>query len=246
MQWSRLDGVQLAYLDEADGANGAFYITAVVLPDHQSIAMGDALQLVVTRAAQTYGGVNPEAELHAVELIGGKRTWQRYRDLIPVRYTIFEAAIDEIVRFDARVYIRGASRKVFSERYSAGTDIHQTVLPWVLERVQADAVERSDIALAIADDHQYRERYRKAMRDFQQFGTFGWRHQRLDRLADTLHFAPSSASRLLQAADLVSYAHIQTLRQHKHEVARAFWLRVWGKLQQGVLKEASTWSGPLN
>lgn len=42
---------------------------------------------------------------------------------------------------------------------------------------------------------------------YQRKGTTGYRSRKLTRIVDTLYFAPSTASRLLQAADLVAYPH---------------------------------------
>ena len=42
---------------------------------------------------------------------------------------------------------------------------------------------------------------------FQDVGTWGYRHRRIQRVVDTLHFAPSSESRLLQAVDLIAFLY---------------------------------------
>jgi hypothetical protein len=232
--------VQLAYLDESE-APTAYYITALVVSDKDSIALATALDEVVEWAQANFGGVHSRAELHAHDLVGGQKDWEQYRNNIPARIAVYERAIDAITSFDVRAYIRGADRDSHNRRYGVGTDIHGTVLPWVLERVQGDAKRRDDLVLAIADELQQHDRYRRAMREYQQTGTWGWKPEVLDRIADTLHFAPSHSSRLLQAADLVSYAHTQMCRDHKDQRTQNVWARVWGKLGAGVIKEASCW-----
>jgi len=236
--------VQLAYLDESKTAR-AYYITALVVADTDCVGLGRALDEVVEWASDTYGRVSERAELHAVDLAGGRGDWARWRApiYIPARVAVYERAVAAIAGFDVRAYIRGADIDTHHQRYAVGTDIHGTVLPWVLERVQNDAAYRDDLVLAIADEHQLRERYRGAMREFQRSGTSGWKPEVLDRIADTLHFAPSHSSRLLQAADLVSYAHTQTKRRHVDSRAEAAYARIWGVLAP-VIKEASCWYGP--
>ncbi len=236
--------MQLAYLDESQ-APSAYYITAVVVTDADAIALASALDDVVEWAQDTYGGVRDAAELHAVDLVGGLGDWHKFRPNIPARVAVYERAIDAITAFDVRAYIRGADLAVHRGRYSAGTDIHATVLPWVLERVQADAHTRNDLALVIgiADEVKERDRYRRAVREYQRTGTWGWRSQVLDRIVDTIHFAPSHSSRLLQAADLVSYAHTQTCRSHNDPRAQAAWDRTWATLTQHIVRESTCWTG---
>lgn len=234
--------MQLAYLDESK-APTAYYVTALVVSDKDTVALSRGLDEVVEWAQDNHGGVRDNAELHAVDLAGGQRDWAKYRppEKIPARVAVYERAVDVIASFDVRAYIRGADDKVFAKRYSH-TDVHGVVLSWVLERVQNDAVGHDDLALVIADELQHRDRYRRHVRDYQRYGTAGWKPEVLDRIADTLHFAPSHSSRLLQAADLVSYAHLQTCRTQRDSRAKEAWRRIWAKLD-GVVQEATCWCG---
>lgn len=232
--------MQLAYLDESK-APTAYYITALVVADKDTIALAAALDDVIDWAQDTYGGVRDHAELHAVDLVGGEGDWLKYRpkQRIAARVAVYERAVSAIASFDVRAYIRGADDASFARRYSTD-DVHGTVLPWVLERVQKDVKARDDLALVIVDELQHRDRYRRHVRDYQRYGTYGWKPEVLNRIADTLHFAPSHSSRLLQAADLVSYAHTQTCRSHKDARAEAAWSRIWSTLSP-VVKEATCW-----
>ncbi len=51
------------------------------------------------------------------------------------------------------------------------------------------------------------DQYRRALWYSQRFATSGYRARKLTRIVDTLHFAPSQSSRLVQAADLIAYMH---------------------------------------
>jgi hypothetical protein len=63
------------------------------------------------------------------------------------------------------------------------------------------AAPRSECAQGrvIAVDRALKDVYRADIADYQTYGTWGWRAQKLDRIVDTLHFAPSKFSRLLQS-----------------------------------------------
>lgn len=58
----------------------------------------------------------------------------------------------------------------------------------------------------VADEVHTSDRHRMNFRFAKKWGTFGnYKSSKLDRVIDTIHFAPSHHSRLLQAADLVCY-----------------------------------------
>lgn len=235
--------MQVAYLDEAE-TSAAYYITALCMDSSTVHPLEVALQSVVEWAADTFGGVSDDAELHAVDLVGGQRDWQRYRPTarIPQRIAVYDKAIEAIAGLDVRIYIRGADKATHASRYLAGTDIHGTVLPWTLERVQGDAKSHDDLAMVIADERALANRYRRDMGNYRRYGTWGWRAQHLDRIVDTLHFAPSKFSRCLQAADLASYCHVMQHKKHRHPNATVAWQRAWNLLlSSGRIYEATCW-----
>lgn len=57
-----------------------------------------------------------------------------------------------------------------------------------------------------------------------------------------MRFAPSDASRLLQAADLVAYVHNQSTRTDLTGIRADTWRRrLWGVLYPDMVREASCW-----
>lgn len=180
------------------------------------------------------------AELHGYVLVAGREAWAKLRPNLAARIDIYQKTIEAIARFDVRIYIRGADLATHRIRYGADVNPHRTVLPWVLERVQQDAVRTKDVALVIADEVALPDRYRQDVLGYQQSGTWGWKPETLDRIADTIHFAPSKSSRLLQAADMVSYAHLQSVKRHPNALAQAANERIWSQLT-GKVREASCW-----
>jgi hypothetical protein len=62
--------------------------------------------------------------------------------------------------------------------------------------------------LIIADNRSDRERHREHFATYQTRGTPGvYMDTTLDRLLDTVHFAPSHQSRMLQAADMFAFIY---------------------------------------
>ncbi|WP_431915639.1 DUF3800 domain-containing protein [Micromonospora wenchangensis] len=74
-----------------------------------------------------------------------------------------------------------------------------------LERVDGYAASKAEYALVIADEVPDQAGHRADLDRYRVSGTGGYRSRRLTRIVDTLHFAPSHVSRLVQAADLVTY-----------------------------------------
>ncbi|MGF0301698.1 DUF3800 domain-containing protein [Rhodococcus rhodochrous] len=64
---------------------------------------------------------------------------------------------------------------------------------------------RNDRVLVTCDETDDPARHHANVRVFRNQNTGGYLPRRLTTFVDTLHFAPSCHSRLLQAADLVSY-----------------------------------------
>ncbi|MEU0961920.1 DUF3800 domain-containing protein [Micromonospora aurantiaca] len=79
------------------------------------------------------------------------------------------------------------------------------VLSHLLERVDGYAAMRDELALVIADEVDNPASHRSDLTRYRVDGTGGYRSRRLSRIVDTLHFAPSHASRLVQAVDLVTF-----------------------------------------
>ena len=233
--------VQLAYLDESRTAK-AFHITALCVSDVDAIPLGRDLDGVVEFAQDNFGKIRSNAELHGYAIASAKDDWTSFQTKMQARVDVYQRAVEVIASYDVRAYIRGVTLRGHRSRYGSLKDPHETVLPWVLERVQEDAVRKQDVVLAIADEVSTQDRFRANVREYQQYGTWGWRSTTLDRIADTIHFAPSKASRLLQAADLVSYAHAQSRRTHPNAQAEAAYRRIWDTLLPRV-KHNSTWSG---
>jgi len=106
----------------------------------------------------------------------------------------------------------GAKSCVVSiERHDHGdaTPPHEVALERLLGSLQEYARLMSEHVLVLADEVHSAERHRTNFRFFQESGPK--ENDRLDRILDTLYFGPSQHSRLLQAADLLSFIYLRRL-----------------------------------
>lgn len=199
----------LAYLDESYSRNH-FYIAALVVPEAVALPLATALDDLVTEVANERFpgiGLTPEAELHGYELFHGVADWQPLNRMHRARVGIYADACSIIASHEVDIALRGMRTDMQRARYADQDDPHGVVLTFVLENVQEIAERDEALALVVADEVPGQSGHRSRLRWYQQRGTWGYRARPIDRIVDTIHFAPSTESRLIQAADLLAFIH---------------------------------------
>ena len=232
----------LCYLDEADDKTN-YYITALTIKGEQVRHLSAALEGVMQFAESSYL-IPADTELHGYSLVQGANEWEVLKANIEGRKDILFRAMSAISHFDVRVDIRGVPLNHYRSRYGSNLiDLHRTALIWTLERVQNYISSIDSDVLVIADElKQGHEELRDSIKYFQHTKTYGYKGVVLDRIMDTIHFAPSKSSRLLQAADLISYAHHRSRRMYQSPELSKFHRELWQiLLDKKIVKEASVW-----
>ncbi|MEX2254595.1 MAG: DUF3800 domain-containing protein [Acidimicrobiia bacterium] len=196
----------LAYADESYDAD-RYWIAALVCPDDQAIPLTDALDAVVEKAEDSYKGIGSTAELHGHSLFHGQDDWVPLAAMPRARIGIYGGALTAIADHEVSIIIRGVNVRRLNERYVYPAHPHAVVLQHLLERIDMYAENRDTLALVIADEVGEAENYRQQLWRFQRAPTGGYRPRQLLRIIDTIHFAPSRASRLVQAADLIAFLY---------------------------------------
>lgn len=206
----------LAYVDESYTSD-RFYLGAVVVDGAAAERIEEGLDAIVRDYAGRFG-LSPSTELHGNPLFQGKDMWND----VPTRarINVYERAMEVVGASGARVVLRGMNVRRQRERYTDPHPPHEVVLGHLLERVNDCARRAGAHALVVADEVHTQERHRTNFRDFRTGGTPGYRSTTLPQLIDTIHFAPSHHSRLLQAADLVTFLH-RRRATHPERDARA-------------------------
>ncbi|MCS7484508.1 DUF3800 domain-containing protein [Umezawaea endophytica] len=200
----------LTYVDESYSKQ-SYFIAALLCPENEALSLTRALDSVVQQVTATFADLSLEAELHGYDLFQGKRDWTPLTRQVRARIDVYGDAFQAIADHDVRIIIRGVDTPKLCERYRGiAADPHSVVLTHLLERVDEYAERVGELALVIADEpgqqgHQLQ--YRADLLRYRKQGTWGYRGRVITRIVDTLHFAPSSASRLVQAVDLVVFMH---------------------------------------
>lgn len=191
----------LAYVDESS-TPAWYYMAALLVPDHAAIPLTEALDDVVDRAAAAYG-IPRDAELHAWNLFHGKTEWASM-PAPRARIAVYNNAFTAIADSGAKIVLRGVS---IASLQAGPESAHAFVLGHLLEQIDACALEHDELALVIADEVHGQAKHRADLAGYKRTGTAGPAQSQLQRIVDTLHFAPSHTSRLLQAADLIVFLH---------------------------------------
>lgn len=235
----------LAFVDESD--RGDFRCFAAVVAN--ALATKDLttrLNGVVRQASVDYG-IAPTSEIHGHPLFHGKDDWKNVG--ARARASVHEKVIDAILETDVTLLLRSVSeerllRRQEDNNYQVRFPAEQVCFQHILQRVNRLAELRETHALVIADERGDRERHRERFATYQTEGTPGvYMHTTLDSLLDTVHFAPSHRSRMLQAADILAftYRRYQTVTESDSR-AHQIMERMWAKLtSSGKLFEPGQW-----
>jgi len=235
----------LAFVDESD--KGDFRCFGAVVADPQATkSLTQELSRIVRQASVDYG-IPATAELHAHPLFHGKDDWKDVGQR--ARANIHEKVIDTIAAADVRILMRSVRESRLRDRqaknyYPVNFPPEQVCFQHILQRVDKLANRAGAYALVIADERGDRERHRERFATYQTSGTPGvYMHTTLDSLLDTVHFAPSHHSRMLQAADMLAFTYRRHMTVTETDPrAQRVMDRMWQTLvDSGKLYEPGEW-----
>ncbi|MGL4176805.1 MAG: DUF3800 domain-containing protein [Dermatophilaceae bacterium] len=235
----------LAYLDESY-TKERYFIAAVLVPDASARPLTQALDGIVTQTSEDHPDLSRDAELHGYDIVAGKADWECLAPRVRVRIGVFDKALQALAAHDVRLVIRSVDIVGLDRRHPNGHDHpHSIVMTHLVERIDEYAEKAGHNALLIADEVTDQDTYRRDLGHYQRLSTWGYRSRQITHIVDTLHFAPSTASRLVQAADLVAYLarRIATHTETDPRAERAN-ARLWSHVQPLIVHEGCWWPRP--
>lgn len=224
-----LTRVLLCYVDESF-TRDHYYIAALLCPERAALSLDASLDAVVATAAASFPDLRATAELHGYDIFQGKGDWAALAKMPRARIGVYDQALAAIAAHPVRIVVEG----IHPTSRMRVRDPHSVLMCWILERIDEYADARDELALVIADEpgqHDQQSEYRADLGWYRTSGTGGWKSRRITRVVDTLHFAPSESSRLVQASDLVAFLfhRLRTKSETDPRAVRAN-ARLWSHL----------------
>lgn len=219
-----------AYIDET--SNSRCYRTVGLVVRADAVRpFAEQLDAVVARAAASFGGIDPDIELHGHDLFGATQDWAALKTVVRARISIYRQALDVTAEHAEGIWIEGLDREGFRTRYADEHDEHITVLLHLLEKLNRYAGRHDEDLIVIADEHRTARSAQAALRRARRERIWGYRGKP-QRIADTIYFVSSAGSRLVQAADLVAFLY-QRLADgvDRNERAAAANKNLWSALE---------------
>lgn len=238
------DFVLLCFVDESN--QGDFHgFAALVADEHCTKRLTAKMNGIMSQAADDWG-LDRTTEFHAYPMFHGKEEWV----VVPVRARIglFHKVVDAIVDEPVDIILQSVDEKRLRARqakydYPVNFPPEEVCFRHILQRVDDVAQRDETHALIIADDRGDRERHRERFATYQTEGTPGvYRHTTLDTLLDTVHFAPSHRSRMLQAADVLAFINrrFHTVTETDPRAAENIH-KLWEKIMGQRLFDHGSW-----
>lgn len=236
----------LCFVDESN--EGDFHGFAALLADENATkAITASLNAIMWQAAVDWG-LERTTEFHAYPMFHGKEEWRA----VPTRARVglFHKVVEAIVAEEVDLVLRSVDESRLRDRqarnsYPVNFPPEQVCFQHILQRADRIAKSKGTHALIIADDRADRERHRERFATYQTQGTPGvYMHTTLENLLDTVHFAPSHRSRMVQAADMLAfiYRRFSTVTEADPRAAenmRKLWVKITGA--NGRCRDQGSW-----
>lgn len=226
----------LTYLDESYNQD-RYLIAALSVPESEAISLTEALDEVVENVAFDHGAIADRAELHGYDMASGKGDWVGLAGKIRVRLGAYNAAMQAIADHDVQIVVRSVDLTLLDRHRAIHDHPHSITLNMLIERVDECADALDQLTLLIADEVDDQDGYRRDLWKYQRHGTWGYRSRVIQRIVDTIHFAPSHSSRLVQGADLIAYMALKRTRFETDERAQRANEAIWRRIESRIHHE---------
>ena len=167
-----------------------------------------AFQGIRDRTAYEHG-TPADIELHAWEMMSGRKQWAPLRGKHREAVGIYRATLQALREIRVRYIFRGVDVAALHSRYGSAVDPHGYVLAHLLERIEDYAAKRKhlDPVVVIADEIATHAQHQKEFANYQELGTRGYRSSNLAGIHSPIRFESSKTTAGLQAADFGVYLH---------------------------------------
>lgn len=195
----------VAYLDESY-TEDMFFIGAAIAEEAVWVDVSAKLEAVLQAAIETYE-LNEKAELHADEIMGGRKHWKPLRGRHREAEEVIKDALKVTRKAGVQYIFRGLDVQRLNARYRYPSPPHEVVLQHLLERLEQHAVfvQASEPIQVIADTVDTKNELQATFAGYKALHTPGCRPSSLSHIASPIAFEDSREHFGLQAIDLAVY-----------------------------------------
>lgn len=233
--------MHVAYLDESYN-DTYYYVGAVVGSKAAWDEVGTQLRRIRDQAVTDYE-LAPDAELHAVQIMGGRKEWSnlrgRHREAADILARSLEAARDA----DIKYVFRGVHMHQLRQRYTMPDHPHSVALEHTLQRLEQHArvLGLQEQVRLVADMIDIRSELQSQFTGYQQAGTRSLWSNKLNHLASSIEFQDSRSNWGLQSIDIAVYLYRRAcVQKETHPAAARTQKRLMGILKTTTVQHG-TW-----
>lgn len=114
-------------------------------------------------------------------------------------------------------------------------------MAFLTEEIDAHCDPQGQRIICIADECGKQAAVRADLRRFRDQGTWGYRARTITNIVDTIHFAPSSESRLIQAVDMLAFIYGRQMTTTGNPRSLAATAALWRKVGSMNLNPRRVW-----
>lgn len=211
--------VYFAYVDESFNKK-QFVLGGMLVEPDQIHSLSVSLDELAWKAYSDYN-LPLDVEFHGYEMFHGEEAWEPMKKQVRARISIYRKLIDIVLDHGVIFMFQKISEERLKDRqerqsYPEKFPASQIAWNFLLQKISNHAVARETQTLVIADEIAEDEARRRALADYRRYGTPGsYLKTNLPGILDTIHFAPSKHSRMLQAVDCMLYIYLR--RRNKQD-----------------------------
>ena len=220
-----------AYIDESERDEAFYFLSAIVCTSDQAHELSMKLHRIMARHSRVTPELQLREEFHGSSMMrAAELPWRHIP--IRLRLRIYTEALLAIHDSGCQIFIEWMDIAEHKRRKptSLASTPREIVLGHLLEQISdcGRSASRQRVRV-VADEHHTSDVSRSNFSRYQLFGTPGQSSSKLPFIEAPLRFDASHTSRLLQAADLVTYIHNRHTTVHPADPrAVQAQIRLWG------------------
>lgn len=231
------------FIDESECKKSQrYYVGGLLCSDEQIRKITEALTSLASRFEDYLCLPASGIELHGYEICHAADQWEPLADEIQKRIDLYFSAVSAINLAGASFFIKPVRQKMLAIRGD-----HEMALLYLLEEVdrrcEAKGLSKNSVQV-VCDKINIQAKIQNSYLLARINSTRGWKPRKLEWLGERLCFEDSRDHRLIQAVDLLLFAHCRT-HFFEHQLADGVSLSKKKKLELKALKRICSTFAPI-